>query len=127
MSVRVDAAIFADGLAVGDTEAIKYVCDLWQGIVTGYQEIFHRIEVDVPDIGNREDAVGILTQIQDERFTPATPLAERMGVGQAYATVIGNLRDSTGPTAPVLEGLHREAEAMIKAIHEQKVPAQVSQ
>lgn len=127
LTVAVDAAIYANGFAAGDTQAIKSLWSRRQWLAVAYQEVFHQIDASVPDINNRAEAVRILTQIKDERLPPATPRDERAGVTGAYENVIANIRDSTAPPTQVLEGLRAEANQIIKAIHDQVAPTQVSQ
>lgn len=94
MEPSVEAAVFSDGSAVGDTAAIKSLWERRDWLIQGYNEVFAIIASSVPDINNRAEAVKILTQFEATRFSGSMPLEQRVPLKAAYETVIGNLRDN---------------------------------
>ena len=124
--LRVDAAIFADGYAEGDQEAIQYLWDLRKWLAIGYQEAFEDFDTKVPDTNDREAAIATLTQIKDSRVGPKTHRGHWISVSNAYDTVIGNIRDNPKiPPQKMIEILRKQIEPRIKAIESQIPPSQV--
>ncbi|MBV9759525.1 MAG: hypothetical protein JO340_03085 [Acidobacteriaceae bacterium] len=125
--LRVDAAIFADGYAEGDPDAIQYLWDLRKWLAIGYQEVFEDFDTKVPDPNDWAAAIAALTQIKDSRSGPPTGHgAQWHSVSNAYDTVIGNIRDNP-KVAPqkMVETLRKQMEPRIKAIQSQIRPSQV--
>ena len=125
--IRVDAAIFADGYAEGDQEAIQYLWDSRKWLAIGYQQAFEDFDTKVPDANDREAAIATLTQVKDSRSGPPTHRnAQWHSVSNAYDTVIGNIRDNP-KIAPgkMVEILHKQIDPRIKAIQSQIPPSQV--
>jgi hypothetical protein len=125
--IRVDAAIFADGYAEGDQEAIQYLWDLRKWLAIGYQQAFEDFDSKVPDPNDQAAAIATLTQIKDSRSGPPTVRgAQWHSVSNAYETVIGNIRDNP-KIAPqkMIEILRKQIGPRIKAIQSQIPPSQV--
>jgi hypothetical protein len=125
--IRVDAAIFADGYAEGDQEAIQYLWDLRKWLAIGYRQAFEDFDTKVPDTNDRAAAMATLTQIKDSRSGPKTIRgAQWHSVSNAYETVIGNIRDNPN-IAPekMVEILRKQMEPRLKAIESQIPPPQV--
>jgi hypothetical protein len=132
----VDAAIFADGVAVGDPAAIKSLWTRRHWTVVGLQEVFHDVDTAVPNLDDTESAIAILKQLQAARVPPGTPREERDSVRDAYGTVIEGLRMTADLRAKgklqftgsdTVAGMRRHSNDRIKAIQSQIAPAQVNQ
>lgn len=124
--LRVDAAIFADGYAEGDQEAIQYLWDRRKWMAIGYQEVFQDFETKVADINDRAAVIAALTQLKDTRMGPKIQRGMWHSISNAYDTVIGNIRENVKVTpAEMVATLRKQMEPQIQAIQSQIPPPQV--
>jgi hypothetical protein len=124
--IRVDAAIFADGYAEGDQEAIQYLWDLRKWLAIGYREAFQDLDTAAAESNDRAALIATLTEIKDSRVGPKIHRGHWGSVASAYDTLIGNIRDNPN-IAPekMVEILHKQIDPRIKAIESQIPPSQV--
>jgi hypothetical protein len=128
VEVSLTAAIFADGVAVGEPQAIKSLWDRRRWLAIGFDEVFHHIDVSVPDKNDREAMVSTLTSIKQSRIGPGLRREERDSLLIAYGTVINNLKSNTSvPPAQLVESLRRVAMARSAAILSQLAPSQIKE
>lgn len=107
MELSLDAVIFANGTATGDTAAIKSLWSRREWLVVGFREIFHDIDTaSVDEAEDRDKLLHRLTSIYKTRIGPDTPREQRDSIMVAYETVIENIRfarpDSLDKTVQVL-------------------------
>lgn len=86
----VDAAIFADGLAVGDAAAIQSLWKRRKWAAIGLQQVFKDLD-SVPDVENTQDTISLLKRSEEQQLPPGTPREKRHGISNAYETIIGGL------------------------------------
>ncbi len=121
--IFVDAAIFADGVAIGDSKAIKSLWDRREWLAVGFGEVFHDLDTSVPEASDKDGMIETLTQIEQTKSGPNTPREERNSIATAYETVIGNIRNSDPESVTkLIATLREQANRRIKAIQSQVAP-----
>ena len=121
--IAVEDAIFSDGSSFGNPTAVQVQWDRRRWLVAGFQEVFNYIDKEIQDMTDKAGIIELLTRLRDQRLTPGMPHEERGPVAAAYNTVIGNLRDSTQPTAVIIAQIRARETARAKAVREQISPA----
>ena len=126
MQLSVEAAIFADGNAIGDPVAIKSLWRRRAWLSNGFKEIFQHIDTDLADQTDRAEVVRTLIDIKNKRIGPTTPREERDSITAAYDTVIGNLKNNVSVApAQMIQTLRKEINVRLKAMANQIAPAQI--
>jgi len=131
----VDAATYADGLAIGEPTAIQSLWDRRQWTAVALRQAFQTLDSSVPDIENTEEAVSILKPFYDQQLAPGIAREKRDSFMNAYGTLIAALnlvadlraKGKTDSAADRIAGLRKWADGKIGAIQSQIRPVQVSQ
>ncbi len=131
----VDAAIFADGLAIGDSAAVQSLWDRCQWTAVALRKAFRDLDSSVPDIENTDEAISILKPLHDHWVAPGFAREQRDAFINAYGTLIATFelvaelraRGKQKIAATRIAGLREWMNQKVEAIQSQVRPAQVRQ
>lgn len=124
MQISLEAAIFADGSALGDPTAVRSLWKRREWLVFEFSEVLGLIDRGIPKKDDKIELIKSLTKLKEMRLAPASmPIEEREAVIVAYDSVIGNLRlDQIGLPKDIIAAIRVREERRKSAVQSQLAP-----
>jgi hypothetical protein len=129
MHVVVEAAVFADGSALGEPKAIKSLWARRTWLSANFNTAFHDIDVSVQDKGDRSEIMKVLTDLKNKKLlNKELSLEDRQTTVLAYDTIIHSVeRQPDTPPSKVIQNLKNDVAVRQKTMADQLAPAQLLQ